>query len=163
MGVSWRVPMLAGLLTDCGWEGLELCIGPFQDLQGYRQECLPLGPWANITAHGLWLGGAGVECKALSGSLALQTAVFPHWDPDLQDCWWTMAVRGLELHTGLFQDLQECGQACLLPDSCARRPSDSSAISVCLLSAPANLAQLLFPLSRILYLSIPFYWSPSLN
>lgn len=44
LSVSHWVPLLAGLLMCCGWEGLELSIGTFQDLLEHKQMCLLLGP-----------------------------------------------------------------------------------------------------------------------
>lgn len=53
--VSYWDPGPSGLLSDCGCEGARASIGPFQDLWGYRQECLLQGLCASKNVHILWL------------------------------------------------------------------------------------------------------------
>lgn len=65
MSVSQQVPNVDRAACNCGWEELEPSIGLFEDLWGCRWECLLLVPWISSITYGLYLGGAGTECRIL--------------------------------------------------------------------------------------------------
>lgn len=95
-------------------------MGPHQIFWCCRPECLPLGAWILSTAGKLNCDVAGAYPRALSGSLEVQTGVFPAGTLDPQDCpqgtW-----RGLQEHIRLFQDFRGCRDKFLLSGPCASR------------------------------------------
>ena len=50
------------------------------------QVCFLVGPWANRTAQGMLLGGAGAKYRVVSGSPGVQMVMFPIRSMGLLDC-----------------------------------------------------------------------------
>lgn len=109
MSVFHQVPLLTGLLMDCGWGewggGWRLVLSPrpFQDLQGCELEYLLMVPWASSIAHELWLRRVGAKNNPLSGSLGTWPGISPTRSSGFLVCWQTVAVMVLEPNTGHFR------------------------------------------------------------
>lgn len=83
----------AGLLVDCGWDGLEPRMGHFQDLWRCRHECVPLGCQNFRTASDYGCVEVGA-CIRPFQNLGLQMVVSSAWSLCQSSCWWTVTVGG---------------------------------------------------------------------
>lgn len=90
MSVSTRVLMTAGLLTNCGWEELELTIGPFRIFE-VTNEMVPC--WLPGLTDFDCEGTIG-EYRAFWGSLEVQAGVSPARSICQEGCLQTVAKIG---------------------------------------------------------------------